>query len=139
MKLFFGNRSILRFALIWALIASVQVCQAQPTSNLSKHARKVQKTLAHYPANSHLHLVLRDHSDRFGTLGALSETSFLFTNVDDNATGAILYDDVVKAQRGVATVRTGGLFQHHRHALIPVLIVAVAAGVGVGIIAASRD
>lgn len=138
MNQLFGSRSVVRLVLAWAFIAVLPLCQAQTSSTLSKHARKVQKTLSHYPAGAHLHLVLHDQSDRFGTLGPLAATSFTFTNQDNNAVESIPYDSVASAKKGEVTIGEEGLFQRHPHHLIPLLIVGGAAAAGLSMLAASK-
>ena len=113
MKLFRGGNSLLCLTLAWTLMASAPACLAKQSTNLSKRARKVEKKLVHYAAGSHLHLVMRDGSDRFGTLGKLSATSFSFTDEDNNAVETIHYEDVTSAKKGSAAIGEGSV-RHHR-------------------------
>ncbi len=138
MNQIFGNRSLVRIALAWALIAVLPLCQAQSPNTLSKHARKVQKTLSHYPAGTHLHLVLRDQTERFGTLGTLSPTSFQFTDQDNNAVEPIPYDSVTSARKGEVTIGEKGVFQRRPRHLLPLLLIGGAAAAGVSLLATSK-
>jgi hypothetical protein len=113
MRPFFGGKSIMGLALVCALLAPV--CQAQSSTSLDKHARKVQKTLTKYPAGSYLHVTLRDRTQSSGTLGALSATSFSITNADTNAAETHLFSDVAEVQKGKAFIGKGSVHQHHFH------------------------
>lgn len=116
MKRVFGGGSILGLLIASAVIAAAPVCLAQHSSNLDKHARKVESRLAKFPAGSHLHLFLRDHTDSYGTLGALSEASFSFTNADTNAKETHLYRDVSEVKKGEAPIGKGSVHRHRIHA-----------------------
>ncbi len=108
MKRLFSGRRIVRVALVGVLVLGLvtlaQVGQAQTSSTMSKRARKVQRTLSHYPAGAHLHLIFRDHTDRFGTLGAVSSRTFIFTDADNNAPATIAYENVRKVKKGAETI-----------------------------------
>jgi hypothetical protein len=138
----FHYQATMRLIISWVLIALLPICQAQAqqTPHLTKHAKKIHKTLAKYPTGSLLHIFLLDHTDKFGHLGTLSETSFEFTDADTAVTTSINYDEVDRVTPGAPSVQAGigGTARHHgsRGFLI---IVGVAAAAAVGIIAASRN
>ncbi len=134
------HRATIRLIVSWILIALLPVCQAQAQPHLSKHAKKIHKVLSEYPSGTFLHLFLRDHTDMFGNLGILSATSFEFTNANTAVTTSISYDDVDRLTPGAPSVEAGTRGSRRQHGKVGLLvIVGVAAAVGVGIIAASRD
>ena len=129
MKFSFGGTWILRVVsgVLVVLMGVLPACQAQTATTLDKHARKIHNKLSHYPAGAHLRLALRDHSDQFGTLGTLSETSFSFTTSDANKTESHLYSEVAGVKKGKQYIDEGaGSGRHIRH-LVPIVIVAAAA------------
>ncbi|HVC48438.1 MAG TPA: hypothetical protein VND90_14450 [Terracidiphilus sp.] len=101
--------------------------QAQDSHTLSKHARKVYKTLSKYRTHTYLHLEMRDGSDAYGTLGALEDASFRFVDSNNNATETIAYDSVERVRRDAQTVSERNYPHHHRH-LLPLLLIGAAAG-----------
>jgi hypothetical protein len=118
MKLFISGRSMVGWALLsLAMMAFVPVSQSQSTTNLDKHARKIEKTLAKYPAGSYLHLVFRDDTESSGALGTLSETSFSFTNAETNAKETHRYSDVARAEKGKKYIGEGTAHRHQFHIL----------------------
>jgi hypothetical protein len=137
----FHCRATMRLVVSWILIALIPLYgQAQQqVPPLNKHAKKIQKSLAKYPSGSFLHIFLRDHTDRFGNLGTLSETSFEFTDANTAATTTISYDDVDHVTPGSSAQAKIGGRPRHRSALGFFVIMGVAVGVAIGAIAASRN
>jgi hypothetical protein len=128
--------SSFRFAILWAIVASIAVCQAQqPSVHLDRHARKVQKTLALYSSGSFLHITLRDRSDQFGELGKVTPNSFELLDTKTHTESTFAYADVRSIESGSAVQSAGWASQWPRRHWIPLAIVAVAAGVGGGILA----
>lgn len=133
-------RFFLRLAILWAIITSIAVCQAQvPSSHLSKRAQKIHAALTVYPSGSFLHIILRDGSERFGELGDLGATTFELRDIEFHAASWLEYN-AVKSVGNVNTIKRTAWSPHWQHSgLIPVVIVGVAAGVGVAILATSRN
>ncbi|HUX44962.1 MAG TPA: hypothetical protein VMV57_09445 [Terracidiphilus sp.] len=125
----FCSKSMVRLALAWTLIGILPMCQAQGAGNLSKHARKVHKTLERYAAGSYLHLELSDGTDLYGTLGSLADTSFGFVDSDNNATQSVTYESVDHVRRDAPTVSRGD-YPHHHGRLLKVVLVGAAAAAG---------
>jgi hypothetical protein len=128
MKAVFSGKSIVRLALAWTLIAAVPACQAQSTPNLDKHARKIHKRLTRYPSGAYLSVAFRDGTESAGSLGVLTETSFTFTNADNNASETHPYGDVARVERGKEYIGEGSEPRHHIRLWIPVVVGVVAAG-----------
>jgi hypothetical protein len=136
MRFFLGGKSIVpavSLALI-VVIAAVPVCQAQSPTNLSKHARRVQRRLGKYPAGSYLDVVLRDSSEVMGTLGVLSAASFTITNTDTNTTETHTYGEVAHVGRAKQYIGAGSEPEHHIRHLVPILIGAAAAGAAAAVV-----
>lgn len=87
--------------------------KAKQANNLTKHARKIERKLGHYKPGTPIHLVMGGGSDRYGTLGKLSPTSFSFTDGDSNAVETVQYSDVDSAQKGSAPIGEGSVHHHH--------------------------
>lgn len=132
MKTLFRSRTIARLALAWTLIAVLPMLQAQAPRTLSKHARKVYKTLSKYQSDSYLHLEMRDGSDIYGTLGPMSASTFQFVDSDSNATRTIAYANVDRVRRDAQTVSERDYPRPHRH-LFPILLIGAAAGAGAAV------
>lgn len=133
----FRSSSILRLGLAWVLIAGVAVGQAQSTTSLTKHARKVHHKLAKYSSGRYLHLVLRDDTNSYGALGTLSEDSFTFTSADSNNTATYSYNDIDRVKTDKEPIGRGTEPRHIRH-LVPIVITAAAVGAAGAIYAAER-
>ncbi|HEY1649092.1 MAG TPA: hypothetical protein VGF96_14015 [Terracidiphilus sp.] len=131
MKAVFGGKSIVRIVLAWALIGIIPVCQAQFGSGLDKHARKIHKKLVKYPSGTYLSVAFRDGTQSAGALGALTETSFTFTNADNNASEMHSYNEVARVQRGKEYIGEGSGPGHHIRLWVPVVLGVVAAGAAV--------
>lgn len=126
MKAVFGGRLMAGLALGLALSAFAPICAAQRAAHpdeyaqkadkkQDKHARKIAKKLSRFKTGSYLQLVMNDNSGRFGTLGALSETSFAFNNSDTNASETHLYRDISEVKKGRRYVDEGAERHHHIH------------------------
>jgi hypothetical protein len=100
-------------ALACTLAAGAPACQAQSATHLDKQGRKIHNKLAKYKPGSYLEFIFRDHTDSFGNLGALSATSFTFTNSDTNAKETHLYSEVARAGKGKTYIGEGTAPRHH--------------------------
>jgi hypothetical protein len=127
--------SILSITLLVALLGSA-LAPAQ-SGGLDKHARKVQEKLATYRTGSYLHLVLSDAPDAWGALGTLSDTSFTFTSAESNTAVNYRYGEVDRIKTDQQPIGRGAQRPRFRH-LIPVVIVAAAAGAGAAVYMAQR-
>jgi len=134
MKLYSSCKPILGVILACFLTAYAPVCHAESQAHIAKHARKVEKKLAHYPAGTYLHLVFRDHSETMGSLDALSTASFSITNADTNARQSFRYADVARVEKGETFIGEGSV---HRHfpLLVPVLVAGGAAAAAAVVLA----
>jgi hypothetical protein len=121
-----------------ALITLLPAAQAQLSTSLDKHARRMEKHLAKYRAGSFLQVDLRDSSETIGSLGALSDASFQFTDSDSNKTVTIAYADVASVKKGTEYIGAGSESGHHIRFLVPILISAAAAGAAFAIVEAVR-
>jgi hypothetical protein len=121
------------------LLVSVPACQAQqPATGLSRHAKRIQQILASCPANSHLHLVLSGHTDRFGYLGALSSTSFELLDPQTRSPAIISYEFVkrIDNENGPLYAQAGW---HKRGSTGFLILIGIIVGVSVGILAAQHN
>ena len=104
------------------------ICQvAQPSQPLDKHARKIQNTLASYPAGSTVLAVMRDNSTRLGKLGAFSASSFELVLPTGDAQ-SLSYADVQRVQRADRDTRTVVVFRHRPGVLTSVIVAAAVVG-----------
>lgn len=133
------SSSILRFLTALTLLILVPMSSAQTSSpHLDRHASKIQKVLADCPPGSHLHLTLEDQTDDFGDLGRLSDASFELLNPRASVPRVIRYDQVNRVDcEGRVTTASG--IQHHHRTVGFLLIVGIAAGVAVAILATSKN
>ena len=141
MNFFFGGKWFFRVvsvALV-VLMGLLPACQARASTTLDKHARKIQRKLSRYPAGAHLRLVMRDHSDQYGSLGTLSDASFSFTDSDANKTETHLYSEVAGVEKGKEYIGEGAGSGHHIRHLLPILIVAAAAGTAAVIVVSKEE
>lgn len=122
--------SAARLALASMLLACASAAQAQNSSQLDKHARKVQHRLAKYRTGSYLHLMLRDDTSSYGALGTLSDASFTFTSADTNATTTYTYDDIDRVRTDQEAIGEGSEPHHHIRHLVPILVTVAAVGAG---------
>lgn len=112
--------------------------QAQSTTRLSKHARRVYHKLAKYSSGRYLHLVLRNDSDSYGALGTLSETSFTFTSADSNSTATYSYNDIDRVKTDKERIGEGTEPRRHIRHLVPIVVTAAAVGAAGAVYAAER-
>jgi hypothetical protein len=113
MRLFFSSKRVVCVAAALALMVCVPACVALSfKSNPEKQARKIESKLAKYPAGSSLHFYFRDKSDSVGSLGALSDTSFAFTNLDSNAKETRSYSDVLRVEKSKQYIGEGSAPRH---------------------------
>ena len=123
-----------------ALLVLVPMCQAQlPPAHLSKNARKVKEALTACPAGSHLHLTLSDGTDQFGDLGNLSAFTFELLAPKTSSPQVLSYDRISRVDCENRITEAGLGLHHRRNSVGLLVIVAIAAGVGVAIIAASKN
>lgn len=130
-----GSPVLLRLALasILIAIALVPVCQAQSadTPNLDKHARKIHRQVARYPAGTYVSIVLRDGSESAGALDAVRPASFTFNNADSNAPETHNYADVARVEKGREYIGAGSGSEHHVHWIRWSVVGVAAAGAAV--------
>jgi len=127
-------RSSFRCAILWAIVSAIAICQAQQP-HLDRHARKVQKTVLLYSSGSFLHITLRDRSDQFGELGKVTPISFELLDAKSRTATQFAFADVRDVERGNENQSASWVSQWPRRHWIPLAVVAVAAGVGGGILA----
>jgi hypothetical protein len=117
-----GLRFALRLLTVWVVIPALVLCQtAQPSQPLSRHAEKICKTLAAWPADSVVFVEMRDGSQHIGQLGALAASSFEVVERSGNrlTLGYAAVDRVQKADFASANQ----VVFHHRHGLVVGLVV----------------
>lgn len=134
----FRRKSAIHMLAALALIAVVPLSQAQSSTPLDKHARKIEKRLAKYRPGTFLEFEFRDSTENFGSLGALSDASFQFTDADNNKTVTHLYDDVARVKNAKEYIGAGSEPGHHVRLLVPVLIGAGAAAAAVAVVEVER-
>jgi hypothetical protein len=138
MKRISAFRSTLQCLVTCALLMVVPICQAQQSPvHLDRHAKKIQKLLTACPAGSHVHLTLRDQTDQFGYLGSLSSQSFELLDPKTRAPQVLAYDQIDNVGCENRGSEVG--FHHHRNSTGFLIIIGVAVGVSVAILAASRN
>ncbi len=104
---FFRRKSIVCVAVAWALIAIVPASQAESAANINKRAQKIEKQLAKYSPGAFLEIDLRDNTEALGSLGELSDATFLFTSSDSNRKMTISYADVAQVKKGKEYIGAG--------------------------------
>ena len=134
----FRNSSILHLGLACVLIAGVSMGHAQSTASLTKHAHKIQHKLAKYSDGRYLHLVLRNDTNSYGTLGTLSEDSFTFTRADNNSIATYSYNDIDKVKLDKQPIGQGTEPRYHIRHLAPILVTAAAVGAAGAVYAVER-
>ena len=107
--------------------AAIPAAHAQSSPQLDKHARRMAKHLAKYRPSTYLEFEFRDSSETYGALGRLSETSFEFTNSDNNTTETHAYAEIAGVKKAKEYIGRGSEGGHHVHLLVPVIVAAVAA------------
>jgi hypothetical protein len=131
----FRRKSIVYVAIAWALIAIVPASHAADSATRSdKHARKIEKRLAKYRTGAYLRVDLRDNTEVLGSLGQLSDTTFLLTSADNNRKMTISYADVAQVKKGEEYIGEGSESARHIPHLVPILVTAVAAGAAVALV-----
>jgi hypothetical protein len=130
--------SAARLALASMLLACASAAQTQNSSQLDKHARKVQHQLAKFRAGSYLHLELRGDTDSYGAIGTLSGASFTFISADSNATTTYMYNDVDRVRTDKEVIGEGAEPHRHIRHLIPIVVTVAAAGAGAAVYEAVR-
>jgi hypothetical protein len=136
MKIFSTDKPILLVisGVLIALMMLSPACQAQTAATLDKHSRKIQKELSHYPAGTYLRLSLRDHSDEYGSLGTLSDSSFSITSSDTNKSETHLYSEIAGVEKEKEYIGEGTGSGHHFRHLVPIAIVSAAAATAAAIV-----
>jgi hypothetical protein len=134
----FRRKSFIHLVIGWLLIAAVPACQAQTAGPLDKHSRKIAKQLAKFPSGAYLEFNFRDGSQNYGALGRLSETTFQFTDSDNNKIATHSYADLDRVKKAKEFIGVGSRPGHHVRLWVPVAIVAALAGAGVGAYEAMR-
>lgn len=135
---FFAHRFVIVILIACACIAIAPVAQAKSSSQVDKHARKIEKRLAKYHRGAFLELDLRNDSVVMGTISDLSDASFHFTDADNNKTVTFAYADVDRVKKGTEFIGAGSESGHHVRLWVPVVIGAVAAGGAVAAYEATR-
>jgi hypothetical protein len=135
---FFCRKSFLSIAIACTVIAAVPAGRAQTAPQLDKHARKIEKHLARFRSGTYLDLAFRDNSETYGSLGALSNASFQFTDADSNRVQTRSYDDVARVKKAKEYIGSGSEPGRHFHLLVPVLIGAGAAAAAFAVVEAVR-
>jgi hypothetical protein len=131
---FFRLRSIVHAAIALALIAIVPASLADSAARSDKHARKIEKRLAKYRTGAYLQVDLRDNTEVLGSLGQLSDATFLLTSADSNRKITISYADVAQVKKGKEYIGEGSEPAHHIPHLVPILIGVVAAGAVIALV-----
>jgi len=142
MKSFSGKHPVIRLAFAGAILASITLASAPASraessrsessrseSSIAKHARKVHSKLQKYRSGSYLHLVLRDHINEYGALGALTDASFSFKDSDTNAVSNIAYAEVGQVRTDREPIGEGS--EHHIRTRTLVLAGVLVAGAAV--------
>jgi hypothetical protein len=137
----FDMRPFFRKSIFWILIFSLSICQAQQApAQLDGHAKKIYTTLSAYPTGVFLHLRLRDRSEKHGELGKLLAASFELIDPKTLQAEEISYGEVRQIQNGSYIAGNASDSQgRHRGTVGFLIVLGVAVGVGVGMIAASRN
>ncbi|MGH9604605.1 MAG: hypothetical protein ACRD3N_02780 [Terracidiphilus sp.] len=135
MKLFSSRKPIAILVLTCLFAAFSPLCRAESQAHIQKHARKIEKKLAHYREGTYLRVVFRDRSGTVGSLGALSATSFTLTNADTNAAQTYRYVDVASVEKGETYIGEGSVRRHHFPLLISAIVVGGAAAAAAAVLA----
>jgi len=121
-----------------AMLVVVPAAQAQSGAQQDKHARKIEKRLAKFQPGTYLDFDFRDNSQSYGSLRALSEASFQFTNADSNLVETHSYSDLSRVKKAKEYIGAGSEGGRHVRLLVPVLIGAAAAGAAVAVVEVVR-
>lgn len=129
----FSIRSVVRLLAVWTVIPAMLLCQvAQPAQPLDKHARKIQKTLASYPPDSTVLVVMRearqyDAGQYLGRLGNVQTTGFELIRRDGEVL-KLSYSDVRRVQKADANTGNVVHFRHRHNLLVGVIVVGALVG-----------
>jgi hypothetical protein len=135
---FLRSNSLLIVAIAFASIALAPSIQAQSSAKIEKHVRKIEKRLAKYRTGTFLEVDLRDSSEAMGSLGDVSDATFQITSSDSNKVETFNFADVARVRKAKEYIGAGSEPGRHIHLLVPVLIVAAAAGGGIAAYEATR-
>jgi len=142
MNAFVRNSSPVRLTLVRltltciALTLALLTCgpSSQAQVSLDKHERKIHRKLEKYQSGSYLHLVLRDSTNNYGALGAVTDASFTFKSADTNAMTTYTYNDVVRVKTDREPIGQGTAPERHYFRPRTLIIAGVlAAGAGVAV------
>lgn len=129
---FLRSHSLLLAAIAFASIALAPTSRAESPVKAEKHARKIEKQLAKYRTGTLLQIDFRDNSQALGALRDVSDATFQITNADSNKLQTFNYADVTRVKKTNEYIGAGSETGRHFHHWIPVLVVAAAAGGGIG-------
>ena len=115
MKSLFGGKSAPCLGLALALVVCAPLCQAKAGTKVDKHAQKIEKKLSRYKTGTFLRLEFNNNTQCSGTVNALSDTSFVFNNTENNAKETHLYSDVSSVEKGKEYIGEGSAPKHHIH------------------------
>jgi hypothetical protein len=138
MKRIVDRKVLLCLVAALTVFATAPTANTQENSSLDKHSRKVEKKLSKFRQGSYVQIDFRDSSESFGSLGALSGTTFQLTNADNNQTETFSYSSVADVRKGKAYIGEGSEPGHHPHLLLPVVIGAAAAAAAVAVVETVR-
>jgi hypothetical protein len=133
---FFRRQTILRAVLFCALAATTAAFQAH-SQQLDKHARKIEKQLARFRTGSYLEFDFRDRTANFGALGQLTETSFQYTDSDNNKLVTRSYDELEHVSKAKEFIGEGSRHHHISH-WVPISVGAAAAGAAAAAVLMTR-
>ena len=136
--LHFLRRNSCLLAVAFASIALAPTIPAQSSAKIEKHARKIEKRLAKYRTGTFVQVNLQNRSQAMGSLGDVSDATFQITDSDNNKVETFGYADVARVYKAKEYIGAGSEPGHHIHLLVPVLIVAAAAGGGIAAYEATR-
>ncbi len=134
----FRRQPVLFAVAAWALVASAPVARASSSNQADKHARKIEKRLARYDKGAFLELDLRNDTQVMGSIGALSDASFRFTDSDNNRIETFSYADVAHVKKAKEYIGVGSEPGHHVRLWVPVVVGAAVAGGAVAAYEATR-
>ena len=115
---------------VLALVAFASVSKAESAQPLDKHARKIEKRLAKYRPGTYLDFEFRDSSQTFCSRGEMFNTSFQYTDADNNQTVTHYYTDLSSVRKAKEYIGEGSGHGRHVRMLVPMLLGAGAAAAG---------
>jgi hypothetical protein len=138
MSSFVPRQSTILIFLACAFILTAPLAQAGSSNQADKHARKVEKRLAKYrEGGAFLEVDLRDNSELMGYVAELSDSSFRFTDSDNNKTASFAYADVTHVKKTKEYIGAGSEGRRVR-LWVPLVLSAAAAGGAVAAFEATR-